>query len=142
MSEEKCAEGKCAFAATLMSDTFGCRHARHITRRGGPDIGCDSPAASLRCCHLYQQLKSRVLPLLGYEDNLLTTPHNIMVKIQFGGLLGLQRLLHGTGGDKVGDIDALAEEALAHYAEPGAIPYGELAPDVDQYRVQRGRRRR
>ena len=90
-------EYKCAFNATLMGDQFGCAHARHVVRRGGPDVACADNAGHERCRRLFDLLKASALPAFGVEDDLLSMPHSTLVKIQFGGLLGIQRLLGGGG---------------------------------------------
>ena len=91
-------EYKCAFNATLMGDQFGCIHARHVTRRGGPDVACADDTGHERCRQLFELLKTSALPAFGVEDDLLSMPHSTLVRIQFGGLLGIQRLL-GNGGE-------------------------------------------
>ena len=91
-------EYQCAFNATLMSDQFGCAHARHVVRRGGPDVACVDSTGHERCRRLFEILKASALPAFGVEDDLLSMPHSTLVKIQFGGLLGIQRLL-GSGGE-------------------------------------------
>ena len=63
-----------------------------MTRRGGPDVVCASDEAHQQCENLFQRMKQVALPAFGVEDDLLSMPHSVLVKIQFGGLLGLQRL--------------------------------------------------
>ena len=84
---------KCAFSNTLITKQFGCEKGEQVTRRGGPDVACTSEEAHLRCEKLFQQMKAAALPAFGVEDDLLSMPHSVLVKIQIGGLLGLQRLL-------------------------------------------------
>lgn len=53
------------------------------------------------------------MPVFGVEDDLLSMPHSALVKIQTGGLLGLQRLLTDAPATPatVTNINALAEAA-------------------------------
>jgi hypothetical protein len=88
-------EFKCAFSATLMGNDFACDQALPVTRRGGPDIACQAQASHARCEKLFAHLKAAALPAMGFTDDLTSTPHSALVKIQFGGLLGVQRLLDG-----------------------------------------------
>ena len=90
-------ENKCAFSQTLIGGQFACAHAEPVVRRGGAEIACRSADASQRCATLMQCLKDAALPAFGVEDDLLSMPHSVLVKIQFGGLLGVQRLLDTTG---------------------------------------------
>jgi hypothetical protein len=130
-------EHKCAFSNTLITNQFGCDKAEPVTRRGGPDIACTSDAGHRRCEKLFQQMKAAALPAFGVEDDLLSMPHSVLVKIQFGGLLGLQRLVDGAGAADVKDIHALIDRATGKYRDPGAIPCPELVPDMTTYKLRR-----
>ena len=136
-------EYKCAFNATLMGDQFGCTHARHVVRRGGPDVACADNTGHERCRRLFGLLKTSALPAFGdgiepraavqgstgcgfgVEDDLLSMPHSTLVKIQFGGLLGIQRLL-GNGGE---DAPSLARPSARSHRR-----------NRDGYRLPRGPR--
>ena len=129
-------EYKCAFNATLMGDRFGCAHAHHVVRRGGPDVACTDSAGHERCQRLFELLKASALPAFGVEDDLLTMPHSTLVKIQFGGLLGIQRLLGG--GAETADAPALmtgrASEASRDTASargPRLGPIAETVTDIN-----------
>ncbi|UCH53392.1 MAG: hypothetical protein JSW09_00855 [Pseudomonadota bacterium] len=133
-------ELKCSFSAPLITGGYGCSRAKAVTRRGGPDIACTSHEAQVQCTQLYGLLKSAALPAFGVEDDLLTMPHSVMQRIQYGGLRGLQRLLHGNDAD-VGDVHALVVDAVARYASLEAVPYGEIVPDITGCQPRGGRRR-
>lgn len=130
---------RCAFSATLITHDFGCRHAQAVTRRGGPDIACDAAAAQARCGQLYAQLKAVALPVFGVEDDLTSMPHSVQVKIQFGGLAGLQRALDaGIDPDaKVADIDALVTRATEAYGGVDRIPCDRLADAMAAFKLRR-----
>ncbi|MCK7509928.1 MAG: hypothetical protein MZV70_41785 [Desulfobacterales bacterium] len=74
--------GRCAFGAPLITHQFGCRKAEEVTRRGGPDIARTDGAAAARCEALLARLKVAALPAFGVEDDLLSMPHSVLVKIQ------------------------------------------------------------
>lgn len=133
------AELKCAFSAPLITHQFGCDKAEEVTRRGGPDIACTDGAAAARCEALFARLKAAALPAFGVEDDLLSMPHSVLVKIQHGGPLGLQRLLGGGGADRVEDVDALMLAVAGKFG--AAIPVEEVVPDMTAYktRARRGR---
>lgn len=135
---------KCAFSATLTGGEFRCRHARQVTRRGGPDIACEDEQAHLTCARLLDCLKEVALPAFEVEDDLLSMPHSVMVKVQFGGLLGLQRLLHGasegaSAAGPVQDIAGLVEGAVQVYQGLEDIPYPEVVPDITSFKLKRRR---
>jgi hypothetical protein len=131
-------EHKCAFSNTLITNQFGCDKAEQVTRRGGPDIACTSGAAHQRCEKLFQQMKAAALPAFGVEDDLLSMPHSVLVKIQFGGLLGLQRLLDGAAGSgDVKNIHALVDQTIGKYDNLDSVPYPALVQDMTSYKLRR-----
>jgi hypothetical protein len=86
-----------------------------------------------------QCLKDAALPAFGVEDDLLSMPHSVLVKIQFGGLLGVQRLLDATrsDADSVIDINALVEQALEKYGTTDAVPCAEIVTDITGFKPKR-----
>lgn len=132
-------EYKCAFSNTLVTNQFGCAQGEPVARRGGPDVACRSDEAHRRCEKLFAQMKSAALPAFGAEDDLLAMPHSVLVKIQFGGLLGLQRILQAdTGGSgEVKNIHALVTQAVERYHGVEAIPCPELVTDMTAYKLRR-----
>lgn len=131
-------EYKCAFSNTLITGQFGCDKAEQVTRRGGPDIACTSEAAHQRCEKLFQQMKAAALPAFGVEDDLLSMPHSVLVKIQHGGLLGLQRLLGAAAGSEgVKNIHVLVDQAVEKYNHLDAIPCPALVQDMTGYKLRR-----
>lgn len=130
----------CPFSATLVTEDFGCRNAAGIVRRGGAEIACTSDAAHARCSALFQRLKETALPAFGVADDLLQMPHSVLVKIQYGGLLGLQRIVN-PAMQAVLDIDRLVIAAAGQFSSLEDIPYADLCDDMTGYRLQRRRRR-
>ncbi len=132
-------ENHCAFSQTLIGGQFTCAHAEAVVRRGGAEIACRSADASLRCATLLQSLKDAALPTFGVTDDLLSMPHSVLVKIQFGGLLGVRRLLDA-GGDATGsvaDINALLEQALDKFGILNAIPCADIIDDMTGFQPRR-----
>ena len=134
-------EYKCAFSNTLVTNQFGCEKGEQVTRRGGPDVACTSDEAHRHCEKLFQRMKQTALPAFGVEDDLLSMPHSVLVKIQFGGLLGLQRLLgDGTADtDAVKNIHHLVGKAVAKYGDLDAVPCRAFVEDMTSYKLKRRR---
>jgi hypothetical protein len=134
-------EYKCPFSAPLITRQFGCAHAQEVVHRGGTEINCTAAAAQSRCDQLFQHMKQAALPAFGVEDDLLSMPHSVLVKVQYGGLLGLQRLLRAEPqvGERVDDIHALVAEASLRFGD--AVPCGSLVDDITAFkpRARRGR---
>jgi hypothetical protein len=136
------ADYTCAFSATLMGGDFGCRHATPVVRRGGPDMACVSEEAQARCRDLFLRMKEAALPAFGVEDDLLTMPHSVLVKVQFGGLAALQHLVSSKEGQSAGeveDIAAVVEQVRHSYGELDKLPYGDLVEGMVSHKLRRRR---
>lgn len=132
----------CPFSATLVKDDFGCHQTSKIIRRGGSEIACNRADAHQRCTVLFQRLKDTALPAFGVEDDLLKVPHGVLVKIQFGGLLGLQRISSNseTAANGIQDIDALLESSIRTYGSADGIPFSSICEDMTTYKLTRRRK--
>lgn len=133
---------KCPFRATIITRNFACAHASEVTRREGPDVGCDSKALNEQCIACFTALKDQALPELGYTDDLTTMPASVLQKVQFGGLLALQNLLTPeNSSDSVDNISTLVETAISHYGDTSHLPLEECIEGIKQYRMKRRRGR-
>jgi hypothetical protein len=131
----------CPFSATLAKNDFACPHAEQIIRRGGAEFACRSATTHANCVRLFERMKAVALPEFGVEDDLLQVPHGVLAKIQFGGLLGLQRMLNDNPDGTVADIASLVEAAKTRFAGIEAIPCAQLVGDITRYQLSRRRRR-
>jgi len=134
-------EHKCPFNAPLVTRQFGCVSSQEVIHRGGTEINCTDAAAHARCDRLFQRMKAVALPAFGVEDDLLSMPHSVLVKIQHGGLLGLQRLLRAEPqvAERVEDVRALIAEAAQRFGDD--VPCAPLVEDITAFkpRARRGR---
>lgn len=89
-------------------------------------------------------MKAVSLPEFGVEDDLLHMPHGVQLKIQFGGLSGLQRVTTGSSAQQmpIRDIDALVQAAIERYSSPEQVPCAELRHDIATWELPRRRKRR
>jgi hypothetical protein len=135
----------CPFSTPLIAEDFACPHAEPVIRRGGTEIACSSETARMRCAGLHQAIKAEALADHDYADDLTQVPHSLLVRIQYGGLLGLQRILAegGRAGAGIQDIDGLVEAALAHFGSLSDIPCGAICADINACKLpgRRGRKR-
>lgn len=135
---------KCPFAAPLIRTTASCRHAHEVVRRGGSEFDCLSEAEHARCEQVFAGLKACALAASDVEDDPMLIPHSLLVKIQSGGLIGLQRLLGESDADgRVADIADLVTRAAANFGGADRIPYATLGEDMTTFKLERraGRRR-
>jgi hypothetical protein len=133
----------CPFSAPLVAEDFACRQAETVIRRGGTEIACRCETSCTRCINLHQVIKAAALADQDYADDLTRVPHSLLVRIQYGGLLGLM----GDGGEsasRITDIDSLVETVMVRYNGLSGIPAAELCADIAACRLpgRRSRKRR
>jgi len=129
---------KCPFSAPLITQQFACPRAHEVVRRGGSEFDCDDDGRHARCVKLFDHLKAAALPAFGVEDDLLSMPHSVLVKIQSGGLLGIQREISGNTSDRVDDIDALVSAAMDRFG--GSFPAEAFVDDITAFKLRARRR--
>ena len=130
---------KCSFGITLITEDFSCENAQLVTRRAGPDIACRSKQGSQNCKEVYKKLKSVGLPAFGAVDDLLKTPASVYTKIQFGGLLGIQRKITNDDSqiEKVGNIFQLVNEVLHKFQAEKEPMYQDIVSDMTGFKIKR-----
>jgi hypothetical protein len=83
-------------------------------------------------------MKAVALPAFGVEDDLLSMPHSVLQKIQFGGLAGLLGLVEqGSPGASLDNIGKLTELAESQAGGIDAIAYEHLVESMTSFRLRR-----
>ena len=134
---------KCPFQTPIIAKDFACRLGQDVTVRNTPQVHCQSAQALQRCRKVYDHLKAVALPALGMEDDLASTPHNVYLKIQYGGLLGLQAMVGATTDQpgKIADIHAVIEAVTRGGDQTNNIAYSELISLIETQQIRRRRKR-
>lgn len=130
----------CPFSAPIVKQDFACPHAQEIIRRGGTEIACQQAQVHNTCSRLHGAIKASALQAMALEDNLLTLPHNVLVKIQYGCLLGLKALLTRSE-EGIDDIAALVSDVMAKYDQVDAIPMASINQAIIEHKTQRRRKK-
>lgn len=131
-------EHKCPFQVPQIKKDFACTSGIEVTQRDGAAVVCQSSTASRRCCALYEHLKQAALDAFDMNDNLLEVPQSFYIKVQYGGLLGLQRLL-GDARQDVADISSLVAQLCERYGAAENVPCEQVQIDIKSHKVRRKR---
>ena len=129
-------EHRCPFQVPQIKRDFACSLGVEVTRRDGAAVACQSGSASRHCCELYERLKQAGLEASGMRDDLATVPQSLYIKVQYGGLLGLQRLLGDTRHD-IADISSLLTQLHAQYGGIENIPCEQVKADIESHKARR-----
>ena len=133
----------CPFTAPLVKKDFLCPQADVVVRRGGAEIACKNVASHSQCIKMHTQVKLAALAAMDLEDDLLTVPHNTLVKIQYGGLLGLQAMMSPdkTDSTQVENIEKLVAQAGSTYGELTNLQLETINEAIANFKTQRRRKK-
>ena len=131
----------CPFSATLAQKRdFSCPNADEVIRRGGSEYVCLQSSRHEVCSDVHNKVKGTYLESQGLEDDLLTLPHSMFVKIQFGCVLGLQSA-SGSTAVKINDIGLLIADTINNYKNIDDLPFDLINERITTHKLEkRGRR--
>jgi hypothetical protein len=129
----------CPFEKSILSRQCGCEYAQrfHLADREG--VGCCSAPAQVHCVALLALLHRNAQFALKTTQVLEGLPHAKEMKVQVGGLLGLQGILFPQEeGRQVQNIFRLIQAARETYVDLESLPYQRVVKAIAGYQ---GRRR-
>lgn len=135
-------ERYCPFEKSILTRQCRCEYAHrfHIADREG--TGCRSASAQPMCVDLLHLLRANAQFALGMVDMPKALPHQKAMKVQMGGLIGLQRLMLPTcKTSRVENIYGLIRSAQEAYGDLNSLPFAEIIRSIASYQAKRRRRR-
>ena len=134
-------ERRCVFEKAILSRRCACTLSTRFYLADREGIACDSATAHRRCSHLISLLRENArfaLKITTLEGEL---PHAREIKVQSGGLLGLQQLLRpDPDKNSVADVAALASLGESTYGSLEQFPYQDIVKSIASF--EGGRRPR
>jgi hypothetical protein len=128
----------CPFEKAVLSSRCGCVHFQRLNIAEREAAACQSPMAQARCTQLldyfYQNAQFALkLSHLGHQ-----LAHSKAMKLQCGGLVGLQSVLQfpSSGTFQVENIDALITHALNIFDKLEQLPYQKIIKFINHYQVR------
>lgn len=116
---------RCVFEKAINSRRCSCAQSArfHLADREG--VACESDAGNALCIALLDAMRRNARFSLHITNADAPLPHAKEIRVQIGGLLGLQKLLHPdlAQADSVHNINGLATEALDRYRRIVDLPY-------------------
>jgi hypothetical protein len=129
----------CGFEKALTNNQAKCSYAKHFCLADREGYACRSEACAAICGHLLQNLRDNSRFSLKLKTPGAALPHNMEIRVQVGGLQGLQKALAQDSAAGLGDIRSLVAGALEKFGQLDALPYTEIVQSVVQFQ---GRKRR
>lgn len=137
---------RCVFEKSINSRRCHCSLSHRFCLADREGVSCNVDLAQKRCQTLLQTLRNNAIFAMRLTRIDGALPHGKEVKVQNGGLLGLQVLLDPEYDTQSGiqDIHQLISQAIEQYKSMDAFPYDEIVKQIACFegRARRAHRRR
>lgn len=126
----------CVFAKAILRRCARCSRSQKLFIAEREAVACKSPGARQTCAEVLEVLHRKATFALRLPEPQLVLPHGKELKVQCGGMLGLQQALRGESemAEVVDDIHDLLQNALGDFGDAEALPYGEVVKGVTHFK--------
>jgi hypothetical protein len=125
----------CVFEKALLSGMAVCECAASHALADRQLIACTSPVARVDCGQLSALLREKSAFALRLTSTQRILPHAMMMKIQCGGLQGLQQALDDRAS--IPDVRRLVLKGRERFGELTALPYSEIVKGVAAFQLRK-----
>ncbi len=153
---------RCYFEKLLLLRYANCAQADKLFLADREAYGCHSAVAQQQCSRLLDNLRSNARFSLQVTQVNGPLPHAKEIKVQAGGMFGLQQLLTQENtaqtdilndddakfGEQsqqhapIKDVSGIINEAVTEYKELNAIPYNELVKAIVNFKLPERKRKK
>lgn len=130
----------CPFKKTLLAKDFACEHSSITHQPMGCNIVCENDSASSDCNQLMHYLIQSAQFVLKYQPDSDSLTHGKLLKIQYGGLKGLQRLINGDDASTIGNISLLVSQTKDQSQGFENVAYEEILQDISLHQNRHRRK--
>lgn len=131
---------RCVFEKSINSRICNCGKSQRFNLADREGVACHSKAGLARCDKLIALLHSNARFTLQRLD-VEQLGHAQEIKIQNGGLLGLQSQLNIEAENSVADIDTMIVRAEKEYSSIENFPYSNIMQVISAYSIRPKRAR-
>lgn len=129
---------RCEFEKALTNNLCKCSLSKHFWLADREGYACKIEENSAKCAELLKKVRENSRFLLKLQQTGGPLPHNMEIRVQAGGIEGLQKSLHPErSNQKVEDIADLLREATSVYGGLDKLPYSEIIQSVAATKVRR-----
>jgi hypothetical protein len=134
---------KCAFEKATLTRRFACEKYIRINIAEREATSCSDPAAQEQCKQLLNLLHENSSFALQMPHSSSSLPHAKEIKVQCGGLQGLQLCLQGPGENTVivENIHGLINNAISTYGKLENLPFNEIVKSIASFEGRKRRRK-
>jgi hypothetical protein len=134
----------CAFEKSVLTNECRCRRAERFCIAEREGVHCRSQASQSRCLQWLELLRNQARFALRTDDGHRLLPHGKAIRLQVGGIRGLQAMLEDATSptQAVIDVDATLSRAEQAFGRLDRLPFSKIVRAVAAYQVRKRARRR
>jgi hypothetical protein len=134
----------CPYEKAILADRCACTLARRFCIAEREGVGCEAAAAQADCTRLIELLRGQARFALRTADAGTALPNAKAMRIQVGGLRGIEAALSPGAPiqGRIPDIRATLVRALAAFGSLDALPFQEIVRQIAAFRGRPSARRR
>lgn len=134
-------ERHCVYEKAILTNSCGCSMASRFCIAEREGVHCGSDPARALCIELLEVLRRQARFALKTTDDRAALPHAKAMRIQVGGLRGIEAALHPEQPvpSRIRDVHRTIEAAIAAFGSLDRLPFQVIIKQVAAYQ---GRRRR
>ncbi len=133
-------ENFCAFEKSVLINQCNCSKAERFCIAEREGVHCLSEEGQARCLDALSILRDHAtFALRELTEGKL--PHGKAMRVQVGGMRGLNKLLNGDD-TQVPDVDAILQAAIERWGSLEQLPFSEIMPSIAAYKGKTRARRR
>lgn len=133
---------RCVFEKSILTRLSSCSQSHRFCLADREGIACSNTHAHQRCTALLERLRRNANFSLGMSKVETALPHNKEIRIQNGGLLGIQKVVSNNACSEqtIADINDLITQTIETFHSIDALPYDEVVKSIVSYEVKKRRR--
>jgi len=132
----------CAYEKSILTQQGGCSQNERFCIAEREGVRCLSDLGQTRCLEFLKLLRDHARFALRTDQDKSVLPHGKAIRIQVGGLRGLEVVLSGNVPKEIQDIYNLIDRALQRFGSLDQMPFSTIMQQVAAYRGRTRSRRR
>lgn len=136
---------RCVFEKALLNHQAKCTLSRHFCLADREGYSCENEQSADKCRDFLEKLREKSTFVLKMHEISGPLPHNMEIRVQAGGLMGVAKLLSVKTESQskkpvIDDINQILNMAKKEYGLLENLPYSEIIQSVVQFQGRRRRR--
>ena len=133
----------CAFEKSVLTNECRCSQAERFCIAEREGVHCRVEESQSRCLHWLELLREQARFALRSDEERRLLPHGKAIRLQVGGMRGLQKVLDVPASEPsaVSDVDNTLSLAENRFGTLEAVPFSQIMRAVTAYQIRKRRRR-